>query len=70
MFYFTRYDNHDKAIRFAKDTRTKAEDVMGELQDKLGTNYQDVQFVLNAVNAVIEVNAFAIFLNNESAGEC
>jgi len=53
MFYFTRYDNHDKSIKFAENTRAKAEKVMAQLQDKLGTNYQDVQFVLNAVNAVI-----------------
>jgi ariadne-1 len=54
MFYFTRFDNHDKSIRFAQETRKKAEVVMGRLQDKLGTSYQDVQFVLQAVNAVIE----------------
>lgn len=53
MFYFTRFDNHAKSIKFAEATRSKAEEIMGELQDKMGTNYQDVQFVLNATNAVI-----------------
>jgi ariadne-1 len=56
MFYFTRFDNHDKSIKFAQETRKKAEGIMGKLQDKLGTSYQDVQFVLHAVNAVIEVS--------------
>lgn len=54
MFYFSRYDNHNKSIKFAEETRKQAEDTMGKLQDRLGTNYQDVQFVLKAVNAVIE----------------
>lgn len=53
LFYFSRFDNHNKSIKFAEETRRKAEQRMGELQDKLGTNYQDVQFILNAVNAVV-----------------
>jgi ariadne-1 len=60
MFYFTRFDNHDKSIKFAEQTRKKAETTMGKLQDKLGTNYQDVQFLLNAVNAVIAVSLYIL----------
>lgn len=28
MFYFTRYDNHDKSIKFAENTRAKAESML------------------------------------------
>eukprot|EP00474_Spongospora_subterranea_P009178 CRZ09636.1 hypothetical protein [Spongospora subterranea] len=53
MFYFTRFDNHQKSIQFARKTRQNAESRMQKLRDIQGTNYQDVQFVLNAVNAVV-----------------
>ncbi|CEP03701.1 hypothetical protein PBRA_003308 [Plasmodiophora brassicae] len=53
MFYFTRFDNHQKSIQFARKTRQDAEARMQLLRDIQGTNYQDVQFVLNAVNAVV-----------------
>ncbi|KMS65486.1 hypothetical protein BVRB_035510 [Beta vulgaris subsp. vulgaris] len=49
MFYFTRFDNHQKSIQFARKTRQDAETRMQQLRDIQGTNYQDVQFVLNAV---------------------
>eukprot|EP00478_Filoreta_tenera_P000195 GABV01000195.1.p1 GENE.GABV01000195.1~~GABV01000195.1.p1 ORF type:complete len:408 (+),score=147.75 GABV01000195.1:422-1645(+) len=54
MHYYSRFDNHDKAIKFAKKTLTAAEDRAKKLQDLKGVGFNDVQFVNKAVETIIE----------------
>lgn len=56
MFYFERYENHRKSIKFAEATRMKAEDKMVKVQ-RAGVGLKslnDVQFVLDGVDEIIE----------------
>jgi len=54
VHYFNRYDNHNKSIIFAEKTRKLAEKKMDKLQNISGSGLQGVQFLLQAVNSVIE----------------
>jgi ariadne-1 len=53
MHYFTRYDNHQKSIKFAEKTRTQAEKRVIKLQSMKGSGLQETSFLLDAVNSVI-----------------
>ncbi len=53
LHYFARFDNHAKAVKFAERTLAHTEARMRELQDLKGVGFMDVQFLLNAVTAVI-----------------
>lgn len=54
QFYFTRYENHQKAIRFAERMRGECEKKMNKMQDLEGSSLNAVSFLLDAVNGVIE----------------
>lgn len=53
LHYFSRFDNHAKAVKFAEKTLVHTEARMKELQDLKGVGFMDVQFLLNAVTTVI-----------------
>jgi len=53
MFYWSRFDNHAKSIKFAEKTRKAAEERMSQLQSLKGTNLLEVQFLVDASNCVI-----------------
>eukprot|EP00455_Lapot_gusevi_P033531 TRINITY_DN3667_c0_g1_i1.p1 TRINITY_DN3667_c0_g1~~TRINITY_DN3667_c0_g1_i1.p1 ORF type:complete len:508 (+),score=78.56 TRINITY_DN3667_c0_g1_i1:116-1639(+) len=53
LHYFTRYDNHAKAVKFAEKTLVQTEARMKELQDLKGVGFMDVQFLFNSVKTVI-----------------
>jgi ariadne-1 len=53
LHYFSRFDNHAKAVKFAEKTLVQTEVRMRELQDLKGVGFMDVQFLLNAVTTVI-----------------
>lgn len=53
-FYFSRYDNHAKAIQFALKTRTNAEQRMEEMQRIGGMTDGGVKFLINAVDSVMQ----------------
>jgi ariadne-1 len=53
LHYFSRFDNHAKAVKFAEKTLVQTEQRMRELQDLKGVGFMDVQFLLNAVTTVI-----------------
>jgi hypothetical protein len=53
-FYYSRYDNHAKAIKFAMKTRQDAEKRMDEMIRIGGMTDGGVKFLINAVNAVIQ----------------
>jgi len=54
QFYFTRYENHQKSIKFAERIRVDAEKKMNKMQDMEGTSLNQVAFLLDAVNTVID----------------
>ncbi len=54
IFYYTRYQGHDQAGKFAHKQRELAEQRMTELQKKGGKGWIDVEFIMDAVEQVIE----------------
>jgi hypothetical protein len=54
QFYFTRFENHQKSIKFAERIRVDAEKKMNKMQDMEGTSLNQVAFLLDAVNTVID----------------
>jgi ariadne-1 len=54
QFYFTRFENHQKSIKFAERIRVDAEKKMNKMQDMEGTSLNQVTFLLEAVNTVID----------------
>lgn len=73
LHYFTRFDNHAKAVKFAERTLSQTENRMKELQDLKGVGFMDVQFLLNAVKTVISCRgvlqwtyAYGYYLPDES----
>ena len=54
IHYYTRYQGHDLALKFANTQREKAEIRMTELQKKGGKGWIDVQFIMEAVEQLIE----------------
>ncbi|MES1909875.1 MAG: hypothetical protein MHM6MM_002562 [Cercozoa sp. M6MM] len=54
IFYYSRFDNHARSMRFAEKTLKETEKRMKRLQDMKGSGALDVQFLINAVATVIE----------------
>jgi ariadne-1 len=54
QFYFTRFENHQKSIKFAERIRVDAEKKMNKMQDMEGSSLNQVHFLLEAVNTVID----------------
>jgi len=54
QFYFTRFENHQKSIKFAERIRADAEKKMNKMQDMEGSSMNQVHFLLEAVNTVID----------------
>jgi len=54
QFYFTRFENHQKSIKFAERIRADADKKMHKMQDMEGTSGSQVAFLLDAVNTVID----------------
>jgi len=54
MHYYTRYMEHSRSLNFANKTRADAEKRMTDLQQKGGHGWIDVQYIMDAVNQVIE----------------
>lgn len=54
MYYFSRFDNHAKSILFAEKTRAEAETKMEMLQAIANAGPKAVQFLIEAVNSIIE----------------
>jgi len=54
QFYYTRFENHQKSIKFAERMVADTEKKMNKMQDMEGVNLQQVQFLLDAVLTVIE----------------
>lgn len=54
IHYYTRFQGHDQAGKFAAKQRQHAEERMTELQKKGGKGWIDVQFIMEAVEQVIE----------------
>jgi ariadne-1 len=54
IHYYTRYQAHDHALKFASKQREQAEVRMTDLQKKGGKGWIDVQFIMEAVEQLIE----------------
>lgn len=54
LHYFQRFDNHDKAMKYAQRTLKECDDKMKELQNLKGGGFNDVQFLVTGVHQVIE----------------
>jgi len=54
IHYYSRYQIHDQALKFASKQREGAELRMTELQKKGGKGWIDVQFIMEAVEQLIE----------------
>lgn len=54
IHYYKRYQGHDSALKFANKQREQAEARMTDLQKKGGKGWIDVQFIMEAVEQVIE----------------
>jgi ariadne-1 len=54
VHFFDRYNAHNGAIAFAQKTRNAASNKMTHLQELKGTNVKDVEFLVEAVNSIIE----------------
>lgn len=54
MFYYARYDNHEKAGKFAARHRDTTQKRMAELQASAGSSWADVSFLEQAAEALLE----------------
>jgi len=53
MHYVYRYDNHDKSMRFAQESKAKLDDKVKEYSDA-EIDMEQLQFMHKAVDVVIE----------------
>lgn len=54
LHYFSRFDNHDKARRHAKQLLVRLEKKMDQLQSEKGLTYKDVECLRTAVEAILK----------------
>lgn len=54
LFYYQRYDNHDKAGKFAARNRETTQKRMAELQSSSASSWSDVSFLETAADALLE----------------
>jgi len=54
QFYYTRFENHMKAIKFAERMVADTEKRMNKMQDMGGASLNQVSWLLDAVNTVID----------------
>jgi len=54
IFYYSRYQGHQQALKFAAKQRTQAESRMMDMQRTLGMGCVDVQFVMDAAEQLLE----------------
>jgi ariadne-1 len=54
LFYYARYDNHEKAGKFAAKNRIATQNRMAELQTTAGSSWSDVSFLEAAGEALLE----------------
>lgn len=54
MFYFERYNNHVRSVKLAQKTTSDAVLKSAALQEQNGTGSNAVQFLIDAVNTIID----------------
>ena len=54
IHYFSRYDNHERARRHARQLMVKLEKKMDRLQSEKGLTYKDVECMKSAVEAILK----------------
>jgi len=54
MFYYERYVNHSKSLKFQEDLKDKVENIMKYLQDKENMTWSEVQFLQKAFETLRE----------------
>eukprot|EP00696_Hemimastix_kukwesjijk_P015208 gnl/Hemi2/3345_TR1167_c0_g3_i1.p1 gnl/Hemi2/3345_TR1167_c0_g3~~gnl/Hemi2/3345_TR1167_c0_g3_i1.p1 ORF type:complete len:467 (-),score=158.81 gnl/Hemi2/3345_TR1167_c0_g3_i1:260-1660(-) len=54
LHYYTRYNNHHKAIGYAHDTRANGQKKMDELQQQGSTTWMEVQYIMDATEVLLE----------------